>query len=207
MSSGGNGLDALLDAAPCGFVSFVDDGTIRAANATLLRMLGYSSVDLTGKRVETILAVGSRIFYQTHLFPLLRLHGHAEEIFMLLRAKDGSDIAVLLNAVRREREGEWITDCAVMQVRERKKFEEALLRAKKDAEQARAAADERGRELQAANDTLEEQALELEMTQRQLLEQAEELEAQGEELRTLNEALEERSLDLEEQRRIADDAN
>ena len=141
----------MLDAAPCGFVSFADDGTLRAVNATLLEMLGSARAELIGRHVESILAVGSRIFYQTHLFPLLRLHGRAEEIFLLLRAKGGEDVAALANAVRRERGGEWVTDCVLMRVRERRKFEDALLRAKKAAEEARAEADARRRQVEEAN--------------------------------------------------------
>jgi sigma-B regulation protein RsbU (phosphoserine phosphatase) len=131
------GIGRLLDEAPCGFVSFADDGTVRAVNRTLLEMLGFAREELVGRHVEAILNVGSRIFYQTHFFPLLRLHGRAEEIFLLLRAKNGEDVATLVNAARRQRGGEWLTDCVLMEVKERRKFEDALLRAKKDAEEAR----------------------------------------------------------------------
>jgi len=154
------GVDSLLETAPCGFVSFTDDGTIRVTNAMLRDMLGYTRDELAGIRVESLFNVGTRIFYQTHFFPLLKLHGRADEIFLLLRAKSGEDIGVLCNAVRRERGGEWISDCVLMRVTERQKFEDALLRAKKEAEEA--------------NEQLERQALELEMSQQQLLEQAEE---------------------------------
>ena len=156
-------VDSLLDTAPCGFVSFADDGTIRAANATLRDMLGYGRDELQG-RLESILNVGSRIFYQTHFFPLVKLQGRAEEIFLLLRSKTGDDVATLCNAVRRRRGGEWITDCVFMRVSERQKFEDALLRAKHAAEEA--------------NEQLERQALELEMSEQQLLEQGQELERQ-----------------------------
>jgi PAS domain S-box-containing protein len=158
------GVDSLLETAPCGFVAFADDGTIRAANATLREMLGYGRDELQNRRVESILNIGSRIFYQTHFFPLVRLHGRAEEIFLLLRSKSGDDVATLCNAVRRQRGGEWITDCILMRVGERQKFEDALLRAKKAAEEA--------------NELLERQAMELEMSEQQLLEQGEELERQ-----------------------------
>jgi PAS domain S-box-containing protein len=158
------GVDSLLDTAPCGFVSFVDDGTIRAANATLRDMLGYARDELQGRRLESILNVGSRIFYQTHFFPLIKLQGRAEEIFLLLRPKSGEDVAMLCNAVRRQRAGEWITDCVFMRVHERQKFEDALLRAKKEAEEA--------------NELLERHAIELEMSEQQLLEQGQELERQ-----------------------------
>jgi phosphoserine phosphatase RsbU/P len=83
----GTGLGDLLDAAPCGFVSFADDGTITAANTTLAHMLGYARGELEGRRIESLMSVGARIFYQTHFFPLVRLHGHAEEIFLLLKDK------------------------------------------------------------------------------------------------------------------------
>jgi signal transduction histidine kinase len=138
-------LDPLLDAAPCGFISFLDDGRVCVANRTLLDMLGYSLEEVRDRHVESILAVGSRIFYQTHFFPLLRLHGRADEIFLLLRGKGGEDVAVLANAVRRERGGEWITDAVLLRLIERRKFEDALLDARHVAEQAVAAAEDANR--------------------------------------------------------------
>jgi PAS domain S-box-containing protein len=199
--------DSLLDAAPCGFVAFIDDGTVRLVNRTLLEMLGMERDAVVGRHVENILSVGSKIFYQTHLFPLLRLHGRAEEIFLLLRSADGSEVGALVNAVRGERGGEWIIDCVVMRVRERRKFEDALLRSKQEADAARATSEAHGAELQAVNTQLEHQALELEMSQQQLSEQAQELETQREELQVMNDELLERSVELERQRGIAEEAN
>jgi len=171
---------ALLDDAPCGFVAFADDGTIRLVNTTLLEMLGVKRDAIVGQHVQTLMSVGSRIFYQTHLFPLLRMQQRAEEIFIALRASDGSEFGVLLNAVRRERGGEFVTDCILVRVRERQKFEDALVRARKQAEDARAESEARRAELEEANDALEQQAVELELSQQQLSEQAAELERQRE---------------------------
>jgi PAS domain S-box-containing protein len=170
--------DSLLDAAPAGFVAFADDGIVRVVNQTLLEMLGLTREATIGRHVETLLTVGSKIFYQTHLFPMLRMHGRAEEIFLLLRTASGEEVGVLLNAVRHERDGEWVTDCVLMRVHERRKFEDALVRAKQDAESARATSEARREELESANSLLEQQALELEMSQQQLTDQAEELERQ-----------------------------
>ena len=139
-----------------------------------------------GQQVEKLLATGSRIFHQTHFFPLVKMHGRAQEIFMLLRSRDGEDVGVLCNALRRERDGRFITDCVMVEVPERRKFEEALLRAKKSAEDA--------------TTLLEEQAVELEQQHQQLQDQAAELEMQSETLQALNE-------DLERQRAAADEAN
>lgn len=176
----------LLDHAPCGFISFRDDSTIELVNSTLLELLGYARDELAGQAFEMILTVGSRIFHQTHFFPLVKLHNRAQEVFMILRARDGSDIGVLCNAKRRMSGATAVTDCVMMAVQERRKFEDALLNAKKTAEDA--------------NATLEEQALELELQHQQLQEQAAELEHQSEKLQALNH-------DLEKQRAAADEAN
>src|SRR3954468_3964283 len=86
-AAGAVGIDPLLDDAPCGYVSFADDGTVRVVNRTLATLLGLHREDLIGLHLELILTGGSRIFYQTHLFPLVRLHDRADEIFLLLRGK------------------------------------------------------------------------------------------------------------------------
>src|SRR5688572_23407090 len=176
----------LLDRAPCGFLSFTDDSRVQIVNATLLERLGYESDEVVGQPFEKLLAVGSRIFHQTHFFPLVKMHSRAQEIFLILRAKNGDDVGVICNARRYERDGAAVTDCILMEVQERQKFENALLQAKKSAE--------------SANATLEEQALELELQHQQLQEQASELEHQSERLQALNE-------DLERQREAADEAN
>jgi signal transduction histidine kinase len=201
------GLDSLIDGAPCGFLSFLDDGTLTAVNQTLLGMLGVARADLMGRHVDSILSVGSRIFYQTHLFPLLRLQGNVEEIFLLLRPRVGPDIGALVSAVRRERAGRWVTDAVVMRVQERQKFEAALLRAKKEAEEARELAQANSRIVSAAHAQLEHQAVELSTSNERLADQAVELEAQSEELRSLNDHLQERTVELERLRSAADEAN
>jgi signal transduction histidine kinase len=200
-------MDPRLDEAPAGFLSFADDGTITAANATLAEMLGRAPGSLEGERVETILTIGARIFWQTHFFPLVRMHGRAEEVFLVLRAADGGDVAVLANAVRRERGGAWASDCVLMRVRERRKFEDELLRARREAERARAEVEEHAEELRATNEQLEQQALELELQQEQLREQTAELEMQADHLGALNDELVGQTAELDRQRVVAEDAN
>jgi PAS domain S-box-containing protein len=135
-------MDAMLDALPCGVVSFADDGTVLVANTTVARMLGYERAEIEGRHIETLLTIAGRIFFQTHMYPLVRLHGRAEELFVLMKRKDGSDVGALVNAVRRERGPESTIDCAIMEVRERRKYEDALLRAKQAADAARAEVEE-----------------------------------------------------------------
>ena len=205
---GGRALHPLLDHAPAGYLSVADDGTIAAANATLAAMLGWRPGELDGRRVETILTVGARLFWQTHFFPMVRMQGRAEEVFLVLRAADGGDVAVLANAARREvAPGVAVSDCVLMQVRERRKFEEALLEARRTAERARAEVEEHAEELRATNEQLEAQAVEMELQQEQLREQAVELEMQADHLQALNQELIDRGEELERQRAAAEDAN
>jgi signal transduction histidine kinase len=103
-----------------------------------------------------------QLFYQTHFFPLVKMHGRVQEIFLLASTKSGEELGVLCSAARHERDGGAAIDCVLFEVRERRKFEDALLNAKRVAE--------------AANVQLEDQAVELEMQSRQLQEQSAALE-------------------------------
>lgn len=129
-------MDSLLDNAPCGYLRFSDDGIVETVNATLTEMLSRTPESMVGKHIENLFPPGGRIFYQTHFFPLLRLHGKAEEIYMALQSSDGTEVPVLINAARRERESVIGNECVVVRIRQRIRFEEELLRAKKAAELA-----------------------------------------------------------------------
>ena len=127
----------VIDRAPCGFLTFADDGTVLSANATLLEMLGVSRDAVVGQRFETLLTVSSRIFYQTHLLPMLKLQPTVEELFLTLRCGDGrSDVAMLANVAKREENGAAVYDCVFMRLRERRKWEDEIVRARRTAEEA-----------------------------------------------------------------------
>ncbi|MBD2106814.1 diguanylate cyclase [Nodosilinea sp. FACHB-13] len=130
------GVDPLLDQAPCGFLSVRDDGVIEYANATLLTLLGWERAALQGQNIVAILPVASRIFYQTHVFPMLRVQGAVTEIYFSLRSRSGQDIPILANGVRRQCQGDAINDCVVIPIRQRIQYEDEILRAKKQAEAA-----------------------------------------------------------------------
>ena len=183
----------LVDTIPCGYLSFTDDGCLTRVNRTLADRLGATPAALVGKHVETLLPMAGRLFYQTHFFPLVRMHGRAQEVFLLFRAAGGEEIGMLCNAVRGPRDGVDHTDCVLMEVRERRKYEDALLAARRVAEDA--------------SERLQEQAVELEMQHEQLQQAATELEVQSEALQSLNDALVERTTDLERAQFAAESAN
>ena len=140
-------MENLLDTAPCGFLSINDGGSITLVNRTLQEWLGYPLDELQGKTLDSILPAASRIFYQTHLFPLLRMQGHVEEVYFPLRRQDGTDVPMLVNAARRE--GEGVYDCVFMPMQQRDQYENEILHAKAVAEEARRAKDEAYADLEA----------------------------------------------------------
>lgn len=146
-------MDQLWNNAPCAVVLFNDEGEILDCNGTLLKWLGMAPPQRP-KKFSDLLTVAGKVFYQTHLFPLLKLEGRAEEIFLQLRAESGEPIPLLCYAVRRDE----VTQCVLVPIRERRKYELEILAAKKDAEEAVRSNDE----LIAAKHLLEERTRELE---------------------------------------------
>jgi len=135
-------MDPLLDTAPCGFLSVGDDGIVALANLTLAEMLHMRREDVAGNHVDALMSPASRIFYQTHVFPLLKLQGIVHEVYMSLRDAGGADVPVLLNAARRSRAGGFMSDWAVVPMRQRNEYENEILKARKLAEEAARAKDE-----------------------------------------------------------------
>lgn len=141
-------MDPLLDTAPCGFVSLSPNSTVLSINSTLASWLGTTPAELQGKQFETLLSPGGKVFYQTHLFPLLRLSGRCDEIYLTLRGPQ-EDIPVLVNGVARSLPQGTEYTFVLMPVRRRERFEEELLLARRAAEEATARLSEANTRLQA----------------------------------------------------------
>ncbi|HYC92061.1 MAG TPA: HAMP domain-containing sensor histidine kinase [Thermoanaerobaculia bacterium] len=128
-------MDPLLDSAPCGFVTVADDGTMLEVNTTLASLLGYTRFELQGWHLQKILPPGGRIFYQTHVFPMLRMHGAVDELYVTLRTRDGESIPMLTNGARRDE----VSHFVFVRMIQRHEYEAQLLEARRLAEQASAA--------------------------------------------------------------------
>jgi len=129
-------MDEVLDRLPGGFLTFRDDGLIIATNRTLLEMLGYGDGGLSGGSIEALLTLPSRIFYQTHLFPLLKIQDRVDEIYLTLRTRSGEGLPVLLNARTIPTGTGAQHECLIIPMQSRDKYEEEILHAKRVAEQA-----------------------------------------------------------------------
>jgi PAS domain S-box-containing protein len=128
----------LYDQAPCGYVSTLPDGTIVRVNHTFAEWTGASrEVLLARTKFQTLLSIGSRIYYETHYAPLLRMQGFANEIALEVIRGDGRIVPVLVNS-RQKRDAagtplfNWIT---LFDATDRRRYERELLLARRKAEQ------------------------------------------------------------------------
>jgi PAS domain S-box-containing protein len=131
--------DDLYEHAPCGYVSTFPGGAFAKVNQTFLDWTGYARDDLLGgRRFQDLLTVGGRIFYETHYSPLLHMQGFVNEIAFDLVCRDGQHLPVLLNSVqRRDAIGTPLLHrTTIFNASDRRKYEQELLLARKQAEQA-----------------------------------------------------------------------
>ncbi|UQW97931.1 SpoIIE family protein phosphatase [Rummeliibacillus sp. G93] len=154
-------MDELLDRAPCGFLSMTEDGTITLVNQTLVELLDYKRENLVGEHINLILTSPSCLFVQLYLLPLIALEGHVEELYITLKTKNGGEIPILINASKKNVIENNNIKCILIPIRQRNKYENELLIAKKDAEAALKAKHDAIEELRVTLETLESQAEEL----------------------------------------------
>jgi len=128
-------MDPLLDRAPCGILVVGDDGHIELANTTFAEMLGFPEARaLVGRHVDSILSTASRIFYQTHVFPTLKLQGNVNEVYLSLVDAAGAEHPMLVNLKRTDRGERRSSEWAVMPMRQRSELENAIIKANRVAE-------------------------------------------------------------------------
>ena len=164
-------METYLDLAPCLYFACSDDGQIVECNQTLCHHLGYEKEKVMVSKLDTIFTIATRIFHQTHLFPLVKMQGFAEEIFITLLTKEGEHLPVLFNVKREVKGAKALSIFVGIVVQNRKKFEDELVAARKAAEAA-----------------LNENTM-LQQAKAQLQHTAEELDQQLVKLKTLNSEL------------------
>lgn len=135
----------LYENAPCGYLSTRSDGRIVKVNQTFLRWTSFGRDDLVERaRFPELLAMGSRLFHETHVAPLLRVEGSVREIACELRTAEGKPLPVLLNATwrtlpsspSRDAPSPVVIRYMVLDATERRRYEQELLEARRRAESA-----------------------------------------------------------------------
>lgn len=127
----------LLEDAPCGIVMTNPDGRLHYVNETLKRWLNLPTGSERPQRMPDLMTGPGKLFYETHLAPMLRLQGFAREISCSLHVRHGPPLPVLLSGVaRHDSKGQPTRfDFTIFDARERRMYEDNLRAARRKADE------------------------------------------------------------------------
>jgi phosphoserine phosphatase RsbU/P len=123
------------EAAPCGLLRTAEDGMIVRVNGTFCAWVGRTAEELCTRRFQDLLTMGGRIFHQTHWAPLMRIQGSVSEVKLEVVHRDKSKLPVVVNAIRREVDGDKVHELAVFVARDRDRYEKELLKSRERLEE------------------------------------------------------------------------
>ncbi|WP_298873153.1 PAS domain-containing sensor histidine kinase [uncultured Bradyrhizobium sp.] len=104
--SGSDEYRDLFENAPCGCLTIGSDGRITKVNATLARWTGFAAEQFVGQRLHQFLNMAGRIYYETHIAPLLRMQGFFNEFALDFETAAGERLPTIANAAEhRDAEG------------------------------------------------------------------------------------------------------
>ncbi|WP_426113007.1 PAS domain-containing protein [Massilia sp. PWRC2] len=123
-----------FDQLPCAILHTDHSGRILQMNQELLHILGSASGSAPPAAVEQMLPPASRIFLQTHLWPMLMRDGQVREIYLHLRTHAGERLPVMVNIGRSVLAGAPCYAWALFVAHERSRFEAELIKSRNRSE-------------------------------------------------------------------------
>ena len=119
----------LFENAPCGYLTIGPDGRVSKVNATLEAWTGFSADKLIGQRLHQFLNMAGRIYFETHIAPLLRMQGFFSEFALDFETAAGERLPVIANAAeRRNSDGTVLfTALVVIKATDRRRYERELI--------------------------------------------------------------------------------
>jgi PAS domain S-box-containing protein len=132
------GATEFFDAAPCGYLATLPTGRIVQVNQTFLDWTGHTREAVIGSALPELWPVPARIYFDTHVLPLLQMQGFVREIAFDIKRVEGPPLPALVNfSARKDPAGKtvlhWIT---IFDATDRRRYERELLKAKREAELA-----------------------------------------------------------------------
>ena len=119
----------LFESAPCGYLTIGSDGRITKVNATLTAWTGFEADKFVGRRLHQFLSMAGRIYYETHIAPLLRMQGFFNEFALDFETAAGERLPVIANAAERRdvNGGLLFTAVVVIKATDRRRYERQLV--------------------------------------------------------------------------------
>ncbi len=93
--------EEFLASSRIGYIYADPNGKIIRVSARISEWLATSSADLSGTNISDHLAVTGKVYFQTHLIPLLKMQGFFEEAVMELAPANLPRIPVIVNGIER----------------------------------------------------------------------------------------------------------
>lgn len=131
----GSALFDSIEDLPCGIVTTDSKGLVIESNTTFCEWMGYRREEVAGIRyLQDFFTIGGKIFYQTHLAPLVAMQGSVAEVKLDLLHRDQSTVPVVFNAKRYQHGDKWFLRVAAFIARDRDRYERELLLSRKKIE-------------------------------------------------------------------------
>ena len=128
-----------FDQIPCPALVTDGAGVVQSLNQDLLKLIGSEKDRWLSKSMELMFPMASRIFLQTHIWPMILRDGQVREIRLQLLGSGGNSLPVFVNCQKTTQEGidrfTWVLFVTI----ERSRFEQELLEARRRAENISAA--------------------------------------------------------------------
>ncbi len=125
----------MFENAPCGYITLLTNGRIERVNKTLLGWTGHTADEMIGKRFSDFLNMAGRIYYETHIAPLLRMQGFFNEFAIDMVTATGEPMQMICNALEgRDAAGKPLfIRLALIKATDRRRYEHELLAAREAA--------------------------------------------------------------------------
>lgn len=81
-----------------GFLIADEKNRILRSNHRVTEWLGIAAEEIKGKKFSDLLSIGSKIYFETHLSPLLKMQGYFDEILVELSGNSGKKLKIFINA-------------------------------------------------------------------------------------------------------------
>jgi len=137
-------VEQLAQQALVGLVLLDERRDIVHANRTACDWLGYELPALCGMNFRHLMGLGRRLFFDTQLEPILRLHHAWREVALELQCRNGESVPLIASAQRCHGHMDEAAEAndrpyvlvTMFRASERRRYEEELLRARRAAEDA-----------------------------------------------------------------------
>ena len=124
----------LFENAPCGYLTIGPDGRISKVNTTLEAWTGFPAEKFIGQRLHQFLNMAGRIYFETHIAPLLRMQGFFSEFALDFETAAGERLPVIANAAERRNPDGTVLFMALVVIKatDRRRYERELVNSRSE---------------------------------------------------------------------------